>query len=93
MGTNGPWNRTPFPTVAYNPKPGGPKSDSTFRMAPKEQDKNAMPIDLETGSRTSGDVSKKDSSPPAYRPEDARTTSSVAQEDGAEIDLTPLSWW
>ncbi|KAL1859580.1 hypothetical protein Daus18300_009581 [Diaporthe australafricana] len=62
-------------------------------MAPKEQEKNAMPIDPETGSRTSGDVSRKVSSPPAYRPEDARTTSSVAQEDGAEIDLTPLSWW
>ncbi|KAJ0119230.1 hypothetical protein J7T55_013467 [Diaporthe amygdali] len=62
-------------------------------MAPKEQEKNAMPIDPETGSNTSGDVSKKDSSPPAYRTDDARTTSSVAQEDGAEINLTPLSWW
>lgn len=49
---------------------------------------------METGSNTSGDGSKKDdSSPPAYRTDDTRTTSSVAQEDGAEIDLTPLSWW
>lgn len=53
-----------------------------------------MPIDMETGSNTSGDGSKKDvSSPPAYRTDDTKTTSSVAQEDGAEIDLTPLSWW
>lgn len=63
-------------------------------MAPRKQEKNALPIDTETGSNTSGDGSRKDeSSPPAYRTDDARTTSSVAQEDGAEIDLTPLSWW
>lgn len=63
-------------------------------MARRDQEKNALPIDTETGSNTSGDGSKKeDSSPPAYRTDDTRTTSSVAQEDGAEIDLTPLSWW
>ncbi|KAI7786440.1 hypothetical protein LA080_003683 [Diaporthe eres] len=64
-------------------------------MAPRDQEKNALPIDMETGSNTSGDGSKKDDSspPPAYRTDDTRTTHSVAQEDGAEIDLTPLSWW
>ncbi|POS72617.1 hypothetical protein DHEL01_v208993 [Diaporthe helianthi] len=63
-------------------------------MAQRDQEKGNMPIDTETGSNTSVDGSKKtDSSPPSYRNDDTRTTSSVAQEDGAEIDLTPLSWW
>jgi hypothetical protein len=66
-------------------------------MARPEQEKNTTPIDLETGSNTSntsGEGSKKDDpSPPPYQTDDTRTASSVAQEDGAEIDLTPLSWW
>ncbi|ROV88977.1 hypothetical protein VMCG_10139 [Cytospora schulzeri] len=57
------------------------------------QEKSSMPGDLEAGSKPSTHVSKDDSDPPAYRADDARTTTSINQEEPAEINQTPLTWW
>ncbi|KUI62976.1 N amino acid transport system protein [Cytospora mali] len=57
------------------------------------QEKDSMPVDLESGSKPSPHASKGEAGPPAYEAEDGRTTTSINQEEPAEINLTPLTWW
>lgn len=58
------------------------------------REKSSVSGDLETGSKPSTHVSKDDSDvPPAYRADDTRTANSVNQEEPAELNLTPLTWW
>lgn len=49
-------------------------------------------MDLETGSNSSGGPDKKDLHGPDH-PEDNKTTSSLAREDGEVINYETLTWW
>lgn len=49
-------------------------------------------IDLETGSNSSGIPDKKEGHGSDH-PEDNKTTSSLAREDGEEINYNTLTWW
>lgn len=63
-------------------------------MAPFTQEKTSLSVDLETGSKLSTKHGLNNASdPPAYRAEDGAIASSVTQEDPAEINQTPLTWW
>lgn len=49
-------------------------------------------MDLETGSNSSAGPDKKDPHGSDH-PEDNKTTSSLAREDGEEINYHTLTWW
>lgn len=65
---------------------------TNVRMASAIQEKPSRTMDLETGSRSSGlsDKKKSDASGPH---EDNRTMSSLAREEGEEINYHTLTWW
>lgn len=48
-------------------------------------------MDLETGSHSSGGPDKDPHGPD--HPEDNKTTSSLAREDGEVINYETLTWW
>lgn len=58
------------------------------------REKTSAPADVEKASDATGQHAfKNDADLPAYRADDSRTTSSVTQQEAAEINLTPLTWW
>lgn len=61
-------------------------------MAGANQEKPARALDLETGSNTSG-ISDKKNSDASGPHEDDKTMSSLAREEGEEINYHTLSWW
>lgn len=61
-------------------------------MASTVNEKPRRSLDLETGSNLSGALDKKDPHGPDH-PEDNKTTSSLAREDGEEINYNTLTWW
>lgn len=61
-------------------------------MASTVNEKPRRSMDLETGSNSSAGPDKKDHHGSDH-PEDNKTTSSLAREDGEEINYHTLTWW
>lgn len=63
-----------------------------MKMAPATQEKPMRAMDLETGSNSSG-LSNKEKVDATGPHEDNKTMSSLAREEGEEINYHTLTWW
>lgn len=61
-------------------------------MASTLNEKPRRSLDLETGSNSSGSPDKKDLGVTDH-PDDNKTASSFAGDNGEEIDFSTLTWW